>query len=407
MKSDNNKMSFSPQLRWIDMLCLTVVAVIICILFHSILNVLSIKLSSILSSWPKIIQYLIVCFISGLLWFILIRLGGFRPYDLRSPSIYRFPPIWLFGILGTIAYTWIISFNKDNAFDYSLNDLKTDAIYFSSIPVGFICVSFLNRFLGTGKQKYLMSKDAVYSPQESFDSIINDPERFFAWIEKETPIKSPHQDLFGLSIIARRMSRILINENLKTIGVVGAYGCGKTSLLNIVEYYLQNRDAVIKSDNPDKNEQIFIGDILVCRVDGWGRSKGSVAQQILSIVVKRLCFNVDVLSVITVPSNYLKAIQGVKSIWMTIFTIIFSCDHDPIAQLQKLDSILQANKFRLIIFLEDLDRNTCDEIIRDELPALLDRLRYLTNVSFVLAIGKEHQYSDILIKICDHQESIV
>lgn len=99
--------------------------------------------------------------------------------------------------------------------------------------------------------------------------------------------------------------------------------------------------------------------------------------------------------------------QGVKSIWMTIFTIILSSNHDPVAQLQRLDSILQANKFRLIIFLEDLDRNTCNEIIYDELPALLDRLRCLKNISFVLVIGTEPQYSTMLVKICDHMETII
>jgi hypothetical protein len=54
-----------------------------------------------------------------------------------------------------------------------------------------------------------------------------------------------------------------------------------------------------------------------------------------------------------------------------------------------------------------LDRNVSDEIIRDEMPALLDRLRVLGQVSFVLAIGTEQQYSDVLVRICDHVEAIL
>jgi hypothetical protein len=61
---------------------------------------------------------------------------------------------------------------------------------------------------------------------------------------------------------------------------------------------------------------------------------------------------------------------------------------------------------RLIIFLEDLDRNVSDDMIRDEMPALLDRLRHLKNISFVLAIGTEHQYSNVLVRICAHVESL-
>ena len=37
-------------------------------------------------------------------------------------------------------------------------------------------------------------------------------------------------------------------EHLRTIGVVGSYGCGKTSLLNLVEYYLANIDQLTISD---------------------------------------------------------------------------------------------------------------------------------------------------------------
>ena len=56
--------------------------------------------------------------------------------------------------------------------------------------------------------------------------------------------------------------------------------------------------------------------------------------------------------------------------------------------------------------LEDLDRNISDTLIRDEMPALLDRLHGLNNISFVLAIGTEQHYSSILIRICEHVESI-
>jgi hypothetical protein len=108
-----------------------------------------------------------------------------------------------------------------------------------------------------------------------------------------------------------------------------------------------------------------------------------------------------------VPTNYRKALEGGKTTWATIISALFHTSCDPIEQLEKLDDILCAADLRLLIFLEDLDRNTDDKIIRDELPSLLDRLRSLRNVSFVLAIGTERQYSNILIRICDHVETIV
>jgi predicted AAA+ superfamily ATPase len=81
-------------------------------------------------------------------------------------------------------------------------------------------------------------------------------------------------------------------------------------------------------------------------------------------------------------------------------------ENDPLETLRRLNNILQAAHMRLIIFLEDLDRNASDEMIHDEMPALLDRLRHLENISFVLAIGTERQYSNVLVRICSHVESL-
>jgi hypothetical protein len=115
---------------------------------------------------------------------------------------------------------------------------------------------------------------------------------------------------------------------------------------------------------------------------------------------------VDCLSIITLPANYRSALSSTKSPLATIIAALLNTDEDPIRTLERLDKILRAVKMRLVIFLEDLDRNCSDSLIRDEMPALLDRLRYLNNVSFILAIGTEDNYSKILIRICEHVESL-
>jgi hypothetical protein len=64
------------------------------------------------------------------------------------------------------------------------------------------------------------------------------------------------------------------------------------------------------------------------------------------------------------------------------------------------------SNLRLVIFLEDFDRNWTDSVIRDEVPALLDRLGQLQNVSFVLTVGTDQQFSEIMIRVCEHAESL-
>ena len=71
-----------------------------------------------------------------------------------------------------------------------------------------------------------------------------------------------------------------------------------------------------------------------------------------------------------------------------------------------MDNVLIALDKRLIIFLEDVDRNKSDEVFFNEIASLLDNLRQLNRVSFVLAIGQQYDAGEILIKTADHVENV-
>ena len=394
--------------RWIDLIALTAIGVLICLFIYKELYIISVNFISWQDAWPLYIQFLMVTLIAGVLWFFLINLGGFNVKHLCGGRLIRYPPTWVAGVTGAFIYLLITQGNAESVGRIGLKDFLL-LIFWSPILLGSILATALSVLFGHPSKRF--SYKTEYSPHDqSFRTIIDDPHQLFLWIEDESPICSPSQDLFGLSQISRRIANILLNKLTGTVGIVGPYGSGKTSLLNIVEYYLNNRAELEPKQSAGSDRRkgnSFRGSIVLCRVDGWGRSKGSVAQQILSIAVNRLKNDIDCLSVITVPANYRKALEGVKTTWATIISTLFHTSYDPIEQLEKIDDILWAADLRLIIFLEDLDRNVDDEIIRDELPSLLDRLRFLRNVSFVLAIGTEHQYSNILIRICDHIEAIV
>ncbi|MHB1183573.1 MAG: hypothetical protein ACYC4A_02590 [Desulfobulbia bacterium] len=162
----------------------------------------------------------------------------------------------------------------------------------------------------------------------------------------------------------------------------------------------------MRAATPNGRNTKFNGDIVLCRIDGWGRASGTVAQKILSLAIGEVKKYVDCSSVITLPEKYVTAMVGGRSVGGEFFSALFQGAHDPVSQLCRLDNILAAANLRLIIVLEDLDRNVGDAILGEELPALLDRLRILNNVSFVLTIGTEQQFSHILIRVCDHVEAI-
>ena len=74
--------------------------------------------------------------------------------------------------------------------------------------------------------------------------------------------------------------------------------------------------------------------------------------------------------------------------------------------LERIDSILLAINKKVIIFVEDLDRNWQDNEFWVEIISLLDRLKKLTRVSFVLAITDTSKIGDIINRISDHVEII-
>ena len=312
---NRNQNSVGPVLRrWTDMICLTIIAVLISIILFPLFKKFAILFTSLIIIWPDWIQLSIRIFIISCIWFVMIRLGAFRFNDFISLRAFRYPPVWMFGILGTIIYLWII-YSSNNC--HIVLNFKTCGINVGLVVFGLFIAFILTNLLGWIEKQSNKNTDETHNKTVSFKTIIDNPRELCMWIEEESPIKYPWQDLFGLSTIARRISRIVTDTHLKTIGVVGIYGCGKTSLLNLVEYDLDSENL---TEHPHTSGQKFKGDILICRVDGWGRTHGSIAQQILSISVNSLKSKVDCLSIINVPANYIKTLQGLKNTWTTIIT---------------------------------------------------------------------------------------
>jgi hypothetical protein len=124
------------------------------------------------------------------------------------------------------------------------------------------------------------------------------------------------------------------------------------------------------------------------------------------MAVEKVSQHVDCLSILTLPENYRQAIGEVKAPAGAIIASLLKVSHDPVAQLTKLDNLLSVARLRLVIILEDLDRNVSDKALKEEIPALLDRLHNLHHVTFILAIGIEKNYSKILVRICDYMEAV-
>ena len=77
---------------------------------------------------------------------------------------------------------------------------------------------------------------------------------------------------------------------------------------------------------------------------------------------------------------------------------------DPEKILERLDRVLKTAGLRLVIYLEDIDRNMGPQQYVNEICALCDRLRELENVSFVLAVGDDFGKKGELERIAEYNE---
>lgn len=378
--------------RWLDMMCLLAIAFTICVIFSSYIESLSMKLYLITLLYPDWVKVLINSLLVMIIWQVLSQLGGYRVRFFDLSLFLKYPPTWFFGVLGAGLYLYFFSiFRYGNSIDFQGFGLSI-----CSILIGIAVVSIYN---------VNIPKEPVSSgikSSDSFDDLIENPESLIHWIEYEKPIEKPNDDLFGFSIISERIVGLLRNEKIQTIGIVGPYGCGKSSLINLIKTSLMQP---FKPQNHNI-EKIFEGNVLTCQVDGWGRSKDSIAHQILAIAVRRLSLEVDCLSIVTLPSGYQKALSGSKNHIAAMVSALLGSEKDPVDILKQLDIILKAINTRLVIILEDLDRNVSKDSIDKEMPSLLDRLKCLEQVSFILAIGTGQVYSDILVRICEHLETL-
>ena len=213
------------------------------------------------------------------------------------------------------------------------------------------------------------------------------------WLARDKPIELPEEDRFGHAPIAKRIARILREESVRTVGLLGPYGCGKSGIINLVEYYLDDSSSAPSRRTTDE--------IIWCRIGEWGFSKDGAAALVLSRAIHAVSHHVDCLALAGVPSRYSSAL-GHVSPWLQAALALIRCDESPETVLKSLDDILKCARKRLVICLEDIDRNGSTGDLGD----FLDRLKPLENITFVAAFGAASNVDEPFIKVFEHIEIV-
>jgi len=394
-------------IRWLDLLFLTIIALIICIFLYPLFNFCNAMISKYL--WRFHTTFLIFMFVATIiiLWLIIIKIGGFRINDFHKNNTFFYPPIWIFAFINVVIYLLIIPklYLETKINIYNL-DFEYLLIYIGIVLLGMLIASFFNSISSTKNKSILKGKHTDIEIGK-ITNILNNSEFLIDWIQKEDPISEPTEDLFNMTILSKRIVRILSEIPLKTIGIVGIYGSGKSCIINLIRYCLNSHYNSNNYLSEWENKRLIENkDIITCTISGWGLRKGTAIEHILKIAINEIARYVDCTGLFYIPSYYYSAISNTGSAWSKIIGSLLNATSNPIKMLIKLDKVLGCINKRLIIFLEDLDRNKEDEVFIDEIAILLDNLKKLENVSFVIAISPDLKIFNILLRISEHIESI-
>ena len=111
----------------------------------------------------------------------------------------------------------------------------------------------------------------------------------------------------------------------------------------------------------------------------------------------------DCFSIRSLPESYRKTFSAAGD-WVRNLIDLVLGSSDPTEQFHFLSDILTSLNSRLVFIIEDLDRNTSSRFDRQEILALLQRLRISDRLSFVLAAGQASARDIDFAKLCDHIE---
>ncbi|WP_428303733.1 P-loop NTPase fold protein [Lacipirellula sp.] len=318
--------------------------------------------------------------IVGFLAIKLLRsLGGFRLRHLRYLS---YPSsLWGGFIAGIVLFAMrrsgllVASFDKVDWITVltSISLLALIAIIYE-LPAGSYLSSLFDKL-----SRWLSCRRVSATSSELAES----------WSAIERPIESADDDRFDHQFIAKRITRRLLGESKATVGIVGEYGSGKSSIVNMVKQ---------QASYATERELWF------CEVECWGFHDASAAiEGILEGIVQRIGEQIDCAAMSTLPYQYAKAISATHP-YLNAMESLLGKRTEPENIINELDRALIACDVRLVVAIQDLDRNAGAKFDTSAVAALLARFRDSTQICFILAAGRLPELD--FTRLCEHIEPI-
>lgn len=270
----------------------------------------------------------------------------------------------------------------------------------------FFCLYLLVTFLRTEFQKkQTEGENDGAEVNETLDLLTCTDDQFEKWITQERDEKT--LDFFDREpYIARMLERIQPAKN-KTADkevdtqrskgqvLLGEFGSGKTTIVNLLE----------KELDPEW---------IVSRFDCWQRSgkPEELAAQLMEQIIHDVGQQFEVASLVGLPESFASALYG-SSHWWQLLDIWLRPD-TPEQVIERLDNLLKVNNRKLLLVVENVDRNEEREHFVNIIAAILDKLQQsknLNHIDFIFSadearLDEVRLDKELLYRIADYKEYV-
>lgn len=309
-----------------------------------------------------------------------------------------YPPAWFAAVLPLAVFSFFYVFADKTGQSQESPLLLLFGVFLPLLIVKGIGL-LINKFRHGREDDYNTSHT---SSEETLRKFAENPDTMLIpWLLNDKPIEKPSDDLFDSMDYAQQVfDAVTSGRKFFSIGLFAPRGAGKSSVLKLVDHMLNKSQNFLNEYHSKWHRDIEENEtgnrkpppkIITCWTDAWGFSDDAVVKQVLRDAISELNRHVDCLALRRLPSEYLSALKECTPNWFYPPLSLAAAPLKPEEQIRRLDEIFKATNTKLLIFVEDVDRNvvsTDGGIILRELESLFYRLRQADSISFVVTLGK-------------------
>jgi hypothetical protein len=326
--------------------------------------------------WQRILSVFLFSSVS-----VSILFNVLSPRIAHLRAFWLHPPVWSAWAVGIL-----LACIGDLIFGFGPEGFQASAWEWLLYGPGSIAIVAGYRWLTDTKRSD--SQPVVPVKELSLQNLADNWEPLEQWLRSECPSEV---DLLGNRRLALSLEKYVLRQS-GTIGLVGAFGSGKSTLINWLKAEV---DSIATGEHPT---------IWFCDLTCWGfQDSTSAIHDILSKAVATVNRHADCFSIRHLPEAYRKTFSAAGD-WVRNLIDLVIGSADPMEQFKHLNQILTSVNARLVIIVEELERTNNSRFDRQEILALLHRLKSLDRVSFILTGGWTSTPEIEFAKLCDHIE---